>query len=639
LGGKAVSTSIFDDWFLGFQENLIDAEYINKYAKKHFEIGDIHKREGNQATSGTICILSIIYEERDASMSNLTIRDLTAMAEKYGLTELEEFLSARSVGIGGTEYTVGLIGDQFVLPQCLNSVFPEAGRIIGRTNRSFSISIVKGRGPVFHQTLPEGSRELTPDELRALLLEKPPLDSEDMVLPPVFGQLSLDTDALDGLRVIATASAQDLAEFSWPELLLEIDSCHLALSAQKLLSKSERELASGALKERSRTYILLSAEDLNVPDREEVERELTSFDPKGRVVPVSDPESAQALWTCWASEALETEAVRQRREDALAAYGGAKLAAYLTGQIEARRIGEKSAAAMVRDLSYVKERLPIGKNQTVRFFRTDCLEPAKLDIRSDLVRFNVKMREDLRTGIEEEKDVQQLQRALPGFVGRSWDEFLKETFKARWESKAASVDALLEQNICENLDGLLREYLPGNEYQEMIRLISASLHEPEIVCGGSGTAWPGPMTLLPAEAGEEHRNLQHLLPGVFIAVGGIAVLSNLLLPGIALALAGYDMHGKIDAERKEQLLNSGIELSNHCLVQSEKAVDEAFAQMEKSVDGTVEKCYNMAIEYLLKILEGYCSSHRSALEELSDLERDLALVSGGPQNVPEIGET
>lgn len=564
---------------------------------------------------------------------SLEIPVLINMSRKYGFEELATSLARYQEEAENAKFTVGLFGDSLYLTRCLNKLLPGVNQIINRDtrlSRFFCITIVKGDKDVFVQMTDEGEKTISLQEFSQLLLTQRPLGQEK-ILPPIFGRLFLQDDALDtvNLKVVSLDEVDEYEEdenFYWPQILLDINHCAVVFSAIRLLSHLEQHMIRDILKDLPQEYFLLDLDKLSDSDKTEVLEYMQEVLPDSRVTHIYDAESCKSVWENWESMSNDRETMHKNRLNAIISYGSAELLSRLTWLKKIKSVDEQKISSIMRHLDSMNEQFSSRRSSITRSFRINYMEPAKLEIKSDLVNFNLKMREDLKAGIEEEENVRKLRAALEDFVGGAWKEFVEDVLQKKWESKGGQLDSVLEKSICDSFDSLLREILSEDEYQEMSRLINASLHEPNIIIDGGG--WPEPTKIIYMSSSEKKSGFKSLLPGVLIAAGGLALLSHMFLPGVILALAGYNAYSKIDSEMKEQLLQNGIEMSDYCLLQYEELVNDAFANAERDLDGAVEKVFSSVISYLMKILDGYRNNHQTAISELAAIEQDISRLTG-----------
>ena len=552
---------------------------------------------------------------------NLGIDELVKMSHKYGFEELAKSLTHYRDEADHAKFTVGLVGESFNVVRCLKAILPSVSQIMNGARNGFVITIAKGDNPVFLQMTPEGEKSISHQALHELLTKKVSLDTEE-VLPLIVGRLYLQDNVLDNINLKVIKSVDGL---NWAEILLDVDFCGMALAAIKLFSSAEKKLIMDDIKGLPQEYLLMDLEQLPDSDRKEVLEEIQDILPGAKVTKILDATTCDSVWQSWASLSQDALTLSKHRHEAITTYGAFKLVSRLTELKKVRSIDEQKISSIMRRLETVNNQLSSKRNSIIRSLRISYLEPAKVEIKSELLNFNLKMREDLKTGIEEEENVRQLRNAIDGFVAGSWQEFIEGVLVPQWEKKGSQISKLLEQSIYDSFDDLLYDVLSEEEYQDISRLLYTSLHTPNIVIDG-GRMIDSDNILYTAPSGNK-TSLRSLLPAVFFAAGGIAILGHMLLPGAVLALAGYNVYSKMDSEMKEQLLKDGIEMSNHCLLQYEKYLDENFTEVVRNIDSDVERGCNAVISFLMNILEKYQGNNQAVLDDLAEIEQDIALLS------------
>ncbi len=539
------------------------------------------------------------------------------LARDYNCGELAEAISTMQLKAQKEELTVGIIGNEFAVPVFLRGFFSKLE--VGRAARSFCLEAEWGSETECINIQPEGGESpISQEELRDALLVEPFLKREDNTPPiPFYGRIKVDEEFLKGLRLTLIASAHDFEDFPWKELLPELDLCCVILSASKLLSKAERELVLGKLREKKPLYLLTGIDQVQEADREKVLDVLHTFTGEARVEVLDAPEKFAGLWELWRSMLPELPEAKTVRMQSVCSYGSQKLAEVLEGERKLLQVDSEELSHIVGNLSRAYQDLPDRKGRTARYIHRQ-LEELKTDVDLDLVHFNVEFRQHLKEGIEEESDIRQLQDALPSFVAGSWEEFWKETCEPKLRGQADKMDQSIREHICQQLDSLLNQYLTAEEYQELELILRAKDDPLEIHYDG----------LTVGQTPEAHKTFSRLLPRCFFVVGGVALLSNLFLPGLALVLAGWEMRGKLSSEQKEQLYADGVAMSNECLAKLQEQMESGFKTINQDMRKTVEEHYDHLMNHLVNILERYRASGESKRERSAQIEAALAFLNG-----------
>ena len=360
---------------------------------------------------------------------------------------------------------------------------------------------------------------------------------------------------------------------------------------------------------------------------------VSSFDKDSIVCPLVGDEDFSTLLNKWKNLSNDKNALYQHRESSIFSYGVTKLSESLMARRELRLRGGDDAARLIQSLTPMYQELPRLKKATVRFLKTNCLEPLRTEIKADIVDFHVQLCSDMKIGVEEEDDVQQLQKAMSGFVASSWEEFLHERVRQRIEARENQANSMINENILSNLESLFKSTLTEESYQELNQLVAVVL-TPDIPMDDGSIFRP------PIARNEEKSSFAHILPGAFMAFGtGVALLGN-PVPGIALALAGYQMKEKIDGERKEQILADGTALSGQYLEHMGRALDVELEKVEECADAAIGRCYDAVIQRLQEILESYQADHENTLREIAELDADIetlqSMATSVEKNSPKV---
>lgn len=538
------------------------------------------------------------------------------LAQKYGLNEIFE-----------TEHndknscTVGFIGNQFCVIQVLSEIFPVLKNNISRASRSFYITIAKGDQNAVVEILPESEHEISFAEFNEKLLECPPLDSSIENLPPFYGKVTLNENFPEGLKFLAVGSIQNFEDFNATKILLEMDVCHLVMSARQLLSETEKKLIVNELKYLKREYLLIHLETLSDTDKQEVLKVIKNFDSQGKVMTT---EAVDDLWKYWNANLADRENLVKRRKNIAEAYVKTKLAEFLQAKLEISKHNELSKSNIVQPLLQVQKDLSSKKLSTMRILQVNCLESFKIEIQTELLHFNQKMQDNLRIGVEEENDIKKLQEAMPWYIEGSWREFVTEIISREVEIHGRRLQTLLEQTVCGTVETLLKKYLKVEEY-EQIQLIISDSFDPtkniEIVDQVQ------PDSIANLGQSKFQKNISRLMPNVFMAAGGLAMFGSLFLPGGLLFIAGYRMYGRISDEHKSQILEQGLEFSNKFFTMITQNFKDKFQETEKSVYERIDHCYDNIVNKIIEIVEEYQNNHDKILNEIDNLQRDIAQIS------------
>lgn len=556
-------------------------------------------------------------------MYNEYISHCVSLARDCNCEELADSILSMQSRTQGEELTVGIIGNEFTIPVILRSLLPELE--VGYVSRSFRLEVEWGEKTECFQFRPENEEScVSQDRLRDALLAESLLDEDDSSYrAPFCGRITMTAEPLKGLRLILIVSVHDFEDFAWEELLPELDLCCVVLSASKLLSQAERELARNRLEGKSLMYLLTGMEQVQEADREKVMEVLCSFTGGARTEVLDTPEKFSGLWEIWRAVLPTLPEAKMARMELVCAYGRRKLASVLEDQKKLVQMDGAEVGRIIRNLSRAYQDLPNRKGRTVRYIHR-CLEELKTNVNLELVHFNVEFRQHLKEGIDEEPDIRRLQEALSGFVAGSWEEFWKENCEPKLRDQADKMDQLIQEHIYQQLESLLKQYLTVEEYQELELILRDRYDAAE----PAGIRYSG---VTPNQTSEGLGAFSRLLPGCFFVVGGLALLSNLFLPGLALVLAGWDMRGKLSAEQKEQIYADGTAMSDQCLTKLQEQMETGFKTIEQDMCRTVEEHYDHVMNQLVSILERYKADDESNRKQIDQIEAALALLNSDPE--------
>lgn len=546
-----------------------------------------------------------------------------SLARNYNCGELENTILSMQLRIQGEKLTIGIVGNEFTVPILLRGLFPKLE--VGRISRSFRLDVEWGEETECFQLWPEGGESrISQEKLRDALLEDPFLEGEDSTYhAPFCGRMTVTEESLKELRLILIASAHDFDDFVWEELLPELDLCCVALSASKLLSKTERELARDRLNDKKPMYLLTGMEQVQKADQKKILEVLHTFTKEAQTEVLDSPEKFSGLWETWRAMLPALPEAKMARIRSVCAYAGLKLAQVLEEQKKLLQMDGQEVARLVGNLSRAYQDLPDRKGKTMRYSHR-YLEELKTSINTELVHFNAEFRQCLKEGIEEESDIRQLQEALSGFVAGSWEEFWKETCEPKLRNQADKMDQSIRDHIYHQLDSLLKQYLTAEEYQELELILRGGYN----VATSAGIYYSGVML---DQMPEERKAFFRLLPGCFFVAGGVALLSSLFLPGLALLLAGWDMRGKLSAEQKEQLYANGVAMSDQCLTKLQEQIENGFKTIDQDMRKTVEEHYDLVMNQLVNILERYKAGDESSRERIAQIGTELAFLNSNPE--------
>ena len=411
------------------------------------------------------------------------------------------------------------------------------------------------------------------------------------------------------------------------EFLLEIDSCFVVMSAQRILSNAERQLIRNGLQDAPREYLLTNFIDLEEEDQAEVLNLLKKFDPSREIMPIDNQDNVDALKNHWTTSTPDVKKLSNLREEAAIRYARAKLTAHLTERRAVCEIAKKNAAPLIRDLSYVPQDIP-SKQRDTTFLLKRFSDRIKMDTQTELDNFELKMREDLKVGIEEENNIEDLRQTLPAFVGGSWQEFVSDTLMHKMIDRENELMTLLEKDISDKIDEILKMRLTAENYIKINSIIDAEIRRiPEglLVDKASGGSW-NDMEFRLSHV-KNKNSVRGLMSGVLVAAGGFAVMSSIFLPGMALMLISYKMHKNNSNEQKAQLLEGALEFSKRHYLSLTAELEQAFKSASTLVEERIAKCYEKIFELLTNVLEEYKENVSQLEAELVELERDCENLS------------
>lgn len=544
-----------------------------------------------------------------------------AAAERYGMQDVIELAESRRKAMENAPFTVGLVGNHF-------KIIPVLAELTGITEldgisarRSFFMEIVEGEETACFHLDGQEDGKMTFQEIKNVLEEFDSLDSEEK-LPVFHVRLTVAGWKIKNVRLLAIGAETDFRDIQWQEVTFLMDECCMVLSASRLLAMEERSLIrKGEVP--VNIYILTDMQQiLEEEGQNDVLRQLISFIGGNgeNVVRADKRERMQDLCAIWESESRDVDTVAKRRLETLEKAVCRQLECNLESIKSLYQSDGKKIQDMTNHLAKAYGELPSYKERTTRHIRMYYLEEMKSELESELIRFHTKLRQDLKTGIEEESDIKQLQNALAGYIVGEWESFLGETLKTHLEDTALRVDTEIESYISQNVETLLRQYLSREEYSDLKSLIAGKFEKNGISPQNGSMEMDGNGVLFDSSG---KNSFSGLLPKCVMAAGSVAILCSAFLPGALMVFMGYQMNSGAKEAAKEKLLQEGREMSDQCLKEVQKKMQEAFADMEKDVAKLVEDCYDTVMNRLVSILEGFKKDDAGMQEKVAQIEAEI----------------
>lgn len=548
-----------------------------------------------------------------------------AVAERYEMQDVIELAERQRKAMENAPFTVGIIGNNF-------KVIPLITALMGITElegisarRSFVLEIVEGKETSCSALDRRGNREMTFQEMREIMEESGSLDSEE-ALPAFCVRLTVADWKMKGVRLLAVGSADEFRDIQWQEVTALMDECCMVLSAARLLSMEERGLIRKG-EVQVNTYLLADMQlVLEEEGRNDVVRQLISFiGGKGEnVVRDDDGERMTELCRVWENESMDADMLAQKRQEKLEKTVCSRLKSNLESIKSLCRDNKKEIQGMINHLEKAYDQLPSYKERTTRHIRMYYLEEIKSELESELTRFHAQLRQDLKTGIDEENDIKQLQGALAGYILGEWEEFLGVTLKKRLEDTALRIDTEIENYIGQNVETLLQQYLGEAEYNDLKSFMAGHFEDNGIFPQDGSMEMNGNTVLF--DNGSS-RSVSGLLPKCVMAAGGVAILCSAFLPGALMVFVGYEMNSGAKEAAKGKLLQEGREMSDRCFKEVQKKMQEAFANMEQDVSELVDDCYDTVMNRLISILEGFKDDDSGIQKKMAQIEAELQELS------------
>lgn len=544
-----------------------------------------------------------------------------AAAKRYGMQDVIELAESQRKVMENAPFTVGLVGNNFKIIPLLAALteIAELGGISAR--RSFVMEVMEGEETACFQPDRQDAGKMMFQEMKDAMEESGSLDSEEE--PSVFYvRLTAANWKMKGVRLLVIGSAADFRDIPWQEVSLLMDECCMVLSATHLMSMEERSLIrKGEVP--VNTYILTDM--LQIPEEEgrnDVMRQLISFIGGNgeNVVRDDDRERMQGLCAIWKKKSHDADVIAKMRLETLEKVVCKRLECNLESIKQDYKSDGKKIQDMTNHLAKAYGELPSYKERTARHIRMYYLEEIKSELESELIRFHAKLRQDLKTGIDEENDIKQLQNTLPGYILGEWEGFLSETLKSRLEDTALRIDLAIENYIGQNVEELLRQFLSGEEYSDLKNLIEMQFGENSILPQGGNMEMPCNRVLFDSSG---NHGFSGLLPKCVMAAGGVALLCSAFLPGALMVFMGYQMNSGAKEAAKEKLLQEGREMSDQCLKEVQKKMQEAFADMEKDAAKLTADCYDTVMNRLVSILEGFKDDDVGIQKKMAQIEAEM----------------
>lgn len=554
-------------------------------------------------------------------MEDNKLDNYLAIAERQGMQDIIKFAENQMKTTRGAPFTVGIIGNNFIIIPLLSELIEKTELEGILASRSFFMEILEGDETACFRLDEQENKKISFLEMQDDLEKTVSLDSEEE-LPVLHLRMTVADWKIKGVRLLAIGSAEEFRDIQWQEAAFLMDECCMVLSASRLLAIEERSfIREGEVP--VNTYILTGMQQIMEEEwRNDVLRQLISFIGGNgeNVIRADDRESMQILRSSWENKCRDTDAIEKKRRETLEQSICRRIEHNLEGMKSAYQSDGKKIQDMTDHLAKAYSVLPSHKEQTVRYIRMYYLEEMKSQLQSELIGFNSKLRQDIKTGIDEENDIKQLQNALAGYIMGEWETFIREALKKRMDDTALRIDAEIEDYIGRNVEKLLRQFLSGEEYSNLENLLKGRLEKNNISTQSGNIEMDGSGVLF--NSGKKS-SFSELLPKCVMAAGGIALLCSSFIPGVLMVFMGYQMNLGAKDAAKDKLLQEGREISDKCLKEIQDKMQQAFADMEKDTAELVSDCYDTVLERLFAILEDFKESGSGMKEKLAQIETEI----------------
>lgn len=278
----------------------------------------------------------------------------------------------------------------------------------------------------------------------------------------------------------------------------------------------------------------------------------------------------------------------------------------------------KSNTNIIADINKILSILNAHQDKTIRYISANYIDSIKQNTLSFLLNFYEQMNQNIKVGIEEEKNLKKLENEIPNFIASCWSDFVDNTLNNCLEDNMFKIIPSVNSYIDDKIDFLLKDITKEPEYKEIKQNIY------NIIIGKIiNKQYLNQQQITEISSTDNKIELRKVLPKCLMALGGVVMISSSFIPGALLLAAGFQGDREAYQEIRADLIKQGKNLNLKYLKEVQNSLDTIISKIDTELSNLIKLGYKQISDILSNTIPQYNKKMAQIETYISELKSDL----------------
>lgn len=398
-------------------------------------------------------------------------------------------------------------------------------------------------------------------------------------------------------------------------LLLNSDSYIMALSATHLLSIKERNFIRNS-NIKNKVFTVYHLDKIHNDEVENIKNLLVPYNDNNSSVFYA-PLSKQNIDSIF-NAICNIDNLNINRTERICEFLKPKIKKQISDMLTSNDVKLKSNKNTIVNINQILSSLNEYQDKTVRYISTNYIDSIKQNTLSCLLNFYEQMNQNIKIGIDEEKNLKKLESEIPNFIASCWSDFVDNTLNNCLEDNIFKITPSINSYTDDKIDFLLKDIEKEPEYKKIKQAIFNIIIEKMVNKYSLNQHQVG--TTSSKDNGIE---LRKVLPKCLMALGGVIMISSSFIPGALLLAAGFQGDREACQEIRADLIKQGKNLNLNYLKEVQNSLDMILSKIDTELSNIIKQCYKEISNILSNAIPIYNEKITQLEIYIAQLKSDL----------------
>lgn len=425
------------------------------------------------------------------------------------------------------------------------------------------------------------------------------------------GIIYLNNPILQNITVNATTINNNIDK----KLLLNYDFYILALSAVHFLSITERNFIRNS-NIRNKTFVVYNLDKIHDDEIENV---------KKLIIPYTDNNSS-VFYASLSKQNIESifkainniENVEINRIERICDFLNPEIKKQISDVLTSNDLKLQSNTNIIANINKILSSLNEYQDKTIRYVSTNYIDSIKQNTISCLLNFYEQMNQNIKVGIDEEKNFNKLEKEIPNFIASCWSDFVDNTLNNCLEDNIFKIIPSVNSYVDDKIDFLLKDIVEQPEYEKIKQTIHNIIIEKMV-----DRQYLNQQQVTETSSKDTAIELRKILPKFLMALGGVVMISSSFIPGALLLAAGFQGDRNVSKEIRADLITQGKNLNFNYLKEVQNSLDIIISKIDTELSNLIKLGYKQISDILSNSLPQYNEKIEQIQTDIYQLKADL----------------